>query len=270
MGVRLRLSGIGKRLIAMLDTPASVACALLAITLSGLSKGGFAGIGALTMPVMVLANPPLRSAAVLLPILIVQDAIGVFSFRRTWNRQVLMLMVPAMTLGVYLGYLFAAHVREELVLAAVGMLSMLFGLHRLWREWRPPVRDGQVRNGLRPGWSLGAVAGIASGFTSQVAHAGAPPFQMWVLSRDLPRDELVGTTALAFAYMNLIKVPAFFALGQFSADGFRDTLLLLPVALLTTSLGVALVRRVEVRKFYKIIYLSMAVIGAKLSLGLLA
>ena len=40
------------------------------------------------------------------------------------------------------------------------------------------------------------MSGVASGFTSQIAHAGQPPYQIWVLPRGLDRDTLVGTTAI--------------------------------------------------------------------------
>ena len=39
---------------------------------------------------------------------------------------------------------------------------------------------------------------------------------MWVMPRKLPRDTFVGTTAIFFACVNWIKVPAYVALGQFS------------------------------------------------------
>ncbi len=59
-----------------------------------------------------------------------------------------------------------------------------------------------------PAW-VGSLFGVATGFTSQIAHAGGPPFQMWVMPRRLPRDVLVGTTAIFFAVLNWIKVPAY-------------------------------------------------------------
>ncbi len=82
------------------------------------------------------------------------------------------------------------------------------------------------------------MCGIASGFTSQVAHAGQPPFQVWVLPRKLPRDVLVGTTAIFFAAVNWIKVPAYWALGQFSHENLVTAGLLMPVAILSTLAGV--------------------------------
>ena len=111
-----------------------------------------------------------------------------------------------------------------------------------------------------PGW-IGSLFGVASGFTSQIAHAGAPPFQLWVLPRRLPRDVLVGTSAVFFALINWIKVPAFAALGQFSATNMLTAAALLPVAIVSTFAGVRLVRRIDGERFYKIIYWLMVLVG---------
>ena len=243
----------------MLDSWTAIACACAAVIVSGLAKGGFAGVGALAMPLMVLANPPLDSAAVMLPILIIQDAVSVWSFRRHWDAAVLKVMLPGMTLGVVLGYLFSRSVSEAAVLFAVGLVSLLFGLQRLWTE-----RGGRIAlPSNSPGW-VGTLFGVFSGFVSHIAHAGSPPFQMWVLPRKLDRDVLIGTTAIAFAYMNWIKVPAYLALGQFTHANLLHALWLIPLALVTTWAGVRVVRRIDPARFYRLIYALMIAVGAKL------
>jgi uncharacterized membrane protein YfcA len=234
-------------------------CAIIAVIISGLAKGGFAGLGSLAMPVLALAIDPVRGAAILLPILIVQDAVSVWSFRHSWDRVVLMVMLPGMTIGVGIGYLFAAQVAESAVLGVLGAISFLFGVQRLWVE-----RGGIIAlPSDSPRW-VGTLFGVASGFTSQIAHAGSPPFQMWVLPRKLPRDTLVGTTAIAFAVMNWIKVPAYAALGQFTRENLIATAILLPVALLSTVAGVFIIRRIDPAKFYTMIYILMVLLGIKL------
>lgn len=236
-----------------------ILCAVAAVILSGLAKGGFSGVGSLAMPVMALAIDPVRGAAILLPILIVQDAVGVWAFRRTWDGQVLKVMLPGMAAGVALGYLFAAQVSERAVLGAVGAISLAFGLHRLWIE-----RGGVVAlPSNAPGWT-GTLFGVISGFTSQIAHAGAPPFQMWVLPKRLPRDIFVGTSAIAFAAMNWMKLPAYAALGQLSPANLLATAMLMPVALASTVAGVILVRKVDPARFYTLVYLLMVALGIKL------
>ena len=47
--------------------------AIPAVILVGLSKGGFSGLSALAMPLLSLTISPVRAAAIMLPILVVQD-----------------------------------------------------------------------------------------------------------------------------------------------------------------------------------------------------
>ncbi|MBY9065176.1 sulfite exporter TauE/SafE family protein [Sphingomonas yunnanensis] len=241
------------------------ALALPAILLLGLAKGGFAGMGALSLPLLALAIDPVRAAAITLPLLIAQDVVGVWAFRRSVDWRLIGWMLPGAMVGIALGYAFAASVSPRAVMAAVGAISILFGLYRLWMARRPRPRE----IARWPEW-LGTLFGVASGFTSQIAHAGQPPFQLWVLPRGLPRERLVGTTAIFFAAVNWIKVPAYLALGQFTWANLLTSLLLLPVALAATVTGVALVRRVAPERFYTAIYVLMIAVGVILTWEALA
>jgi uncharacterized protein len=243
----------------MPQDPAFYLLAIPAVLLVGLAKGGLSGMGALGMPLLALAMDPVQAAGILLPILIAQDVVGVAAFRKTWDGYILAVMLPSAVIGVVLGWWFAASVSSRAVLVAVGAISLLFGLYRLWVE-----RGGRIAASSRsPAW-VGTFFGIATGFTSQVAHAGGPPFQMWVMPRRLERDVLIGTTAIFFALLNWIKVPAYVALGQFTWPNALTTLVLLPFALAGSLAGVWLVRRIEMGRFYTLVYLLMVVAGAKL------
>jgi len=235
------------------------ALAVPAVLLLGLSKGGFAGMGALSLPLLALAIDPVRAAAITLPILIWQDVVSVWAFRRTVDWGLLAWMLPGSMAGIALGYGFAASVSPVLVLAAVGAISILFGLYRLWASGRAaPAMAARW-----PEW-VGSLFGVASGFTSQIAHAGQPPFQLWVLPRNLPRDRLVGTTAVFFGVVNWIKVPAYLALGQFTSENLMTAAVLMPVAILSTMAGVWLVRRISPERFYTAIYWLMIAVGVGL------
>lgn len=235
--------------------------AIPAVILIGLAKGGFSGLGALGTPLIALGIDPIRGAAILLPILIVQDVVSVAAFRKSWDGNVLAVMLPGAVVGVGIGYLFAASVPEGAVMAALGAVSVLFGGYRLWVE-----RGHRVEASSRsPGW-VGSLFGVATGFTSQIAHAGGPPFQMWVMPRRLPRDVFVGTSAIFFAVLNWVKVPAYVALGQFGRENMLAAAVLLPLAIASSLAGVKLVRLVPVEKFYRIVYLLMIVAGGKLLL----
>lgn len=247
----------------MIQDPLFYALAIPAVGLMGLAKGGFAGVGAVAMPLLALAISPVQAAAILLPILIVQDVVGVWAFRRTWDRGILAVMLPGAMVGVLAGYLLAAQVSATAILAVLGAISILFALHRLWlsRQGAPPALSARSP---AADTVLGAALGAASGFTSQIAHAGQPPFQMWVLPKALPPSSLVGTTAIYFATLNWIKVPAYAALGQFTAENLATAAVLLPVAIAATFAGVWLVRRIDAGRFYTAIYVLMILVGAQL------
>src|SRR3546814_8322223 len=66
-------------------------------------------------------------------------------------------------------------------------------------DLRPvPPREADVPRGL--------VFGLLPGFTSFVAHAGAPPYQMYVVPQRLEKMAYAGTSTILFAIVNAAKL----------------------------------------------------------------
>jgi uncharacterized protein len=247
----------------MLTDPFFYAVAIPAVILLSLTKGGFAGIGVMAVPLMALAVSPMMAASIVLPILLVQDVVSVWSFRRSWDKGLLILMLPGAALGIFLGWALAAFVNEAAVEFAVGLISVVFALQRLWAERAIKAAEQVEAQNSGRVW-LGALCGAIAGFTSQIAHAGGPPFQIYVLPRRLPRDTFIGTSAIFFAIVNWMKVPAYAALGQFTPKVLATAGVLLPLAIASTWAGVWVVRRVPAEGFYKVIYVLLVLVGGKL------
>ncbi|MCU6454449.1 sulfite exporter TauE/SafE family protein [Sphingomonas sp. A2-49] len=243
----------------MLHDPLFLIVAAAAVILVGLAKGGLSGLGALGTPLLALVVAPVQAAAILLPILIVQDVVSVWSFRRTWDGWVIGWMLPGALAGIALGWAFAEVLPVQAVMAMLGAITAGFGLWRLWIE-----RGGRAVAASRsPGW-VGSLFGVGMGFASQIAHAGGPPFQMWVAPRKLPHERFVGTGAILFAIVNWAKVPAYLALGAFDATTLATSATLLPLAIASTLAGVWVIRRMSPQRFYVLVYLLMVLLGAKL------
>lgn len=243
----------------LLADPQTLALAAVAVVILGLAKGGFAGLGALATPLMALALPPVTAAAILLPVLLVQDVVSVWSYRHSWDGWVIGWMLPGALVGIVLATIFAASVPEQMVLALLGAITLIFGLYRLWVE-----RGGRIVAATNsPGW-VGSLFGMACGFTSQIAHAGGPPFQMWVTPRKLPHEVFVGTSSIIFAAINWMKVPSYIALGSFTHQVLVAAALLTPLAIASTLAGVWVVRRIDSARFYTLIYVLMIALGARL------
>ncbi len=235
------------------------AVAIPAVILLGLAKGGFSGIGVLAVPLMTLAVSPVQAASITLPILIVQDAISVWVFRKAWDGRSLAILTPSALVGIVLAYLLAAHVSTAAVELAVGLVSLIFGARQLQITLRGVARPRRSSD------VMGVVWGTTSGFTSQIAHAGGIPFQIYMLPKRLDRDVLIGTSAIFFATMNWLKVPAYAALGQFTRANMATSLALFPLAVVSTLVGAKIIRRVDPERFYVLIYVLLLLTGMKLS-----
>ncbi len=244
----------------MISDPIFYAVAAISVTLLGLAKGGFYGLGVMATPLLALVVPPLQAAGILLPILLVSDVISVWAYRRSWDPWNLKVMFPGLVLGVGIGWLIAAWVPQGWVRVAIGLIALGFTLdywfgHRLLAQ---PYRPTALK---------GAFWATLAGFTSFVAHAGGPPYQMHMLPQRLDREIFAGTTTILFAGVNVLKVIPYFALGQLSADNLSTSAVLFPLAVATTFFGVWLVRRVSQEMFYRVTYLLMFFVALELLRG---
>jgi uncharacterized membrane protein YfcA len=242
----------------MITDPWFYVAAVPGILLAGMAKGGFGGaLGMLAVPLMALVIPPVQAAAIMLPILIVMDLVGLIAWRGTFDRRAVAIVLPAALVGVAVGWATAAWVTEAHVRLIVGIVVVLFTLNHWYGG--AARREPRSHNRLK-GWFWGVV----SGFTSFVSHAGGPPFQMYMLPLRLDPKLFAGTAILVFSVVNAVKVVPYFFLGQFSTENLWTSAALLPLAPLATLAGVVLVRRIRPEMFYGITYMVLFAIGLKL------
>jgi uncharacterized membrane protein YfcA len=252
--------------VTIITDPLFYLLALPAVMALGLSKGGFAGVGQMATPMLALVMPPLEAAAILLPIMIAQDAISMWVYRKDWSGRIMAIVLPGALIGVGLGWLLAAHISDAAVRVFTGAATITFVLY----NWiGPTVVANEVAKDLPKDVSptnvpLGVFCGALSGFASTVAQAGAPPYQIYVLAQKLPKMTFVGTTAICFASVNWLKVVPYFALGQFSTKGLGTSLALLPLAIATNLFGFWAVRVTPTEIFYRISYVIMFIISLEL------
>ena len=230
--------------------------AVPAILALGLGKGGFAGIGMISTPLLALTMPPLQAAAILLPILLIQDVISVWAYRHQWSAWNLKVLVPGAVVGVAAAGVFAAYVPNAYVEIAVGTTGVAFALY----TWLGKV-PAQPQ---RPSEAVGMLWGALAGFTSTIIQVGAPPYQVHILPQRLDKLTLIGTTIIFFALVNVMKLVPYIALGQFSTRTLATSVVLLPFAIASNFFGLWLARRTPTELFYQITYLLMLVISLAL------
>jgi uncharacterized membrane protein YfcA len=232
--------------------------AAIAVTCTGLAKGGFAGIGMAATPFLALVVAPLEAAAIMLPILIMQDAISLWAFRREWDRWNLKVLLAGAVIGIGIAWALAAYVSDAMVKLMIGVITFVFVLN----QWLGLAR--RAADTIRPGAASGVFWGMLSGFTSTFAHAGAPPMNVHLLPQQLPKMTYVGTVTVYFAAVNAIKVPPFFFLGEFTPRVLAISLVLMPLAIAANLAGIWIVKRIPEQLFYRIAYILMFIVSLEL------
>ena len=243
----------------IITDPLFYAVAIPAVIALGLSKGGFSGVGTIAAPLIATVVPPMQAVGLLMPLLVTQDAVTVWSYWRKWDMRILKIMLPGQIAGIGIAWLIAAHVPDSVIRLVVGLVAVGFSLS----QWFG-IAARFAREHAQPSAVAGQFWGALSGFTSFIANTGGPPFQIYVLPKKLDKEVFVGTYSLFFAIGNALKVVPYFLLGQLNPTNLATSAALLPLAVATNLAGVWLVRRTPAEAFYKIIYVLIFLIGLQL------
>ena len=231
--------------------------AVLAAFLVGMSKGGLPVVGMLAVPMMALEMNPLMAAGLLLPVYVVSDMFGLYAYRKNFSLSVLKILVPAVTIGVVLGYLTATLVPEWIITAIIGAIGVAFALNLLLRH-KPEGPPQEPR--VVPGYFWGTI----TGYTSFISHAGAPPYQVYVLPLKLDKLTFAGTSTILFTWVNLIKLPPYFALGQINTESLKEAAILAIPAVIGVFAGVRLVKIIAEKLFFQLVTWALLAISLKL------
>lgn len=243
--------------MVVINDPFFYAVAIPAVLLLGVSKSGFgAGFGALAVPLMALAVSVPQAAAILMPVLLLMDLLGIAAFRQQVDRALFRRLLQPGLAGIVVGAWLFKWLDARWVAGVVGALTWLF----LWqRWWRVRRADTSV-----PAPWVQRLLTVASGFTSFVAHAGGPPIQAALLPLRLPPLVFTATLAYFFFVINLSKWLPYAWLGLIDARNMGTSLLLLPFALVGVWVGVRLAHRISPALFYRLVHWGMFLTGGKL------
>lgn len=246
----------------MLSDPAFWAAAAAAILIAGVSKGGFGGgVGFMATPLLALASSATLAVAVMLPILAVMDLTGLWAYRGKWDWRNARALMASSLIGIGVAALLFHVVNEAALRIVIGLTALVFVAHRaLW-----PVLVSGAGQSARPfrAWSA-ALWGTVAGFTSFVAHAGGPAVAMHMLPQRPDKTTYQATSVIVFWWINLAKMTPYFALGLFTRESLTASLAMAPFAPLGFAVGVWAHRHVSERWFYRIAYIALTVIGARL------
>src|SRR6056300_1508099 len=222
-----------------------------AIILYGIAKSGLGGsMTLISIPLMTIVMPLSQALGIILPILIFSDFIATYKYRKEFDFGTLKLMVPFAGLGIIIGSLTFSYFSEDLLKFIVGLMGFLFKKNK---------EENSQKNSLK-----GSICSTIAGFTSFCVHAGGTPTSIYMLPLRMKKEIYVGTRIIFFTFVNLIKLPLYINLSMTNMETFKQSLILFPVALLGILIGYQLLKIIEEKLFYNILYTLIFITSTKL------
>ena len=229
-----------------------------AIILFGIAKSGLGGsIALISIPLMTISMPLTNALGIILPILIFSDFIATYKYRKEYDLETLKLMVPFAAIGIFIGSLTFTFFSEELLKFIIGLMGFLFAGHYFFFKKNKEAKSD--KNFLK-----GGVCSTIAGFTSFCVHAGGTPTSLYLLPLRMKKEIYVGTRIIFFACLNLFKLPLYINLSMTNFETFKQSLILFPVALLGILIGYKLLKIIEEKLFYNILYTLIFITSTKL------
>lgn len=277
MGTCLRLTRLSPRAFAetaswkkgfvVQMTEVAWVVAAVSVLLTGISKSGLGGaLGGLAVPVMSIWLSPRDAVAMMLPILIATDLVGIRAWRAQASWPDLRPLLLGAILGIAVGTLAFGLMSDRLIKGVVGSIAVAFALDRLIRKRAPSLIGAS--DGINKPFAF--CCGAGAGFTSTLAHAGGPPVMIYLLGRGLSRQGFVASSVYFFTVVNLAKLPFYFALDLFTTDTLLASLCLLPLVPIGVWLGLRVLARIPERPFYLFATWALGISGVMLLWGSLA
>ena len=229
-----------------------------AIILYGIAKSGLGGsISLISVPLMTLVMPLSQALAIILPILIFSDIVAVYRFRKEFDLSTLKLIVPFAALGIFVGSISFSYFSEDILKFIVGVMGFLFTAH--YFLFKKNKEEKSNKNFFK-----GGICSTIAGFTSFCVHAGGTPTSIYLLPLRMKKEIYVGTRVFFFTFVNLIKLPFYIYLSMVSFQTFKLSMMLVPLAIIGIYIGYRILKIIDEKLFYNILYVLILVTSSKL------
>ena len=231
-----------------------------AIIFGGISKGGFgSGAAFVAGAILALVVPPGAALGIVLPLFMLVDHVTLKPYWGKWHwPSAKGLMIGAVPGCILAGVLYTV-VHPDFFRLLIGIICLAFVAFQAARSLG--LLNVRQMPFSRP-WAW--FAGLVSGFTSFVSHAGGPPSAVFLLSQGLSKTAFQATTVVVFWAVNWMKAVPYAFLGIFTWDTITASLLLAPFALLGAWIGVKAHWLVPERPFFALTYILLVATGIRL------
>jgi len=187
----------------------------IAVMLIGFSLHGGTGFGgAIGMPLLALVLPVKVIAPAWTLIGLLSSAAILRTDLRFVDKERVLGFLPGCAAGVAAGALLFRQLDASQLAHALGVFVILYGLHGLWREYRPPARRAAMPRVILP-----AIGSFLSGAVGTLFGGMASVFVAMYLDASRVGKTHFRATIFAMVFaLSIVRACAYVAVGEMTTD----------------------------------------------------
>lgn len=224
-----------------------LACVFLALGV-GLTKAGFSGFNALSIPFAVMIFGAKESTGISVLLLCFGDVLAVLYYHRHAEWKHILKLLPWTLAGFIPALLVVELVPAQAFRYLMGgsilaSLAVMLWLDIRGKDKAPPA-----------GWWFSAAFGVLAGFATIIGNVSGALMSVFLLSMRLPKNSFVGTTAWYFLIVNFLKLPIqIFLWENITLKTLLFDVTLFPIVAVGAALGIFLIKKTPESAYRKII-----------------
>ncbi len=237
---------------------------LLLITVAilvGLGKAGLNATVMLAVPLLTSIVSGKASSGMMLSMFIVADIIAVIFYVKHTQWKVIRSLAPWVVVGVFTGGIVGRMISDAVFGSLISVIALICLALLVLLE----VKKDNLKVPDQT-WFY-ALTGIVCGFTSMIGNLAGPIFAVYLLAKGFEKKNYVGTVAIFFFMMNLIKLPLQITMWQnFSKETLLTVAAMVPFLIGGVFVGKKVIFVMNEKVFRYVILTMTAIVSLKLLL----
>ncbi|WP_237389645.1 sulfite exporter TauE/SafE family protein [Bacillus sp. USDA818B3_A] len=225
--------------------------------LIGVAKTAIATLGIFNLTLLVQVFPAKETVGMMLPMLIIGDLFAVIYYRRSVVWKHLFSLIPWVFAGLLIGFFVLWKVNSEQLTLLLGLLIFVLLVLQICKDFI----HSKVNDHLFDSTWFTYFIGILAGFATMIGNVSGVIMSIYLIAKDLPKTEFIGTGAWFYLVVNIIKVPFYIGLGMITVHSFQINLWITPFIFIGAYIGIKIVKYISQHIFQRII-LILGMIGA--------
>jgi uncharacterized protein len=229
---------------------------ILSSFLIGFSKTGVGGFLLPVIPILAAIFGGMSSTGILLPLLLAGDVFALYYYKKHGNAHDLKMILPWAFAGLAMGVIVGNNIDDRQFKTIISFSIILCLILLVYSQ----KKRAEVKMPNKA-WFC-AFVGITAGFTSMIGNAAGPVFTIYLLSRDVDKNEFMGTTTWFFFIINLIKLPLqIFFWHNISLSTIAFDMMMLPAIAAGAFVGIKVFKLLN-EKLFRIVVIVMTAVSA--------